>query len=217
MSLDCLRVDCTVQHQPRCCSSHHQALGRSLKPLANWRFGSIFRNSIPPVRPYKVPTFEEIFEVDHSATTEAAQHVVLNLKPADGGAGGGPSQNVLTFSNKFSENNRNSQIESPSSSNKYMYDDIFGNSGVVTSTTTASYEEIRKQKLLEMAKKELMKKQRLKSQRIKSQQKQEKFLKLNNYLQQQKKKILEKTPRSQQLDSFFSKIQGFSSSKTSQF
>merc|ERR1712241_1085319 len=55
------------------------------------------------------------------------------------------------------------------------------------------------------------------AQRIKSQQKQEKFLKLNNYLQQQKKKISEKTPRSQQLDSFFSKIQGFSSSKTSQF
>ena len=50
LSLDCLTVDCSVHYQPRCCSSHHQAVGRSLKPLANWRFGSIFRNSIPPVR-----------------------------------------------------------------------------------------------------------------------------------------------------------------------
>ena len=153
--------------------------------------------------------------MDHSATTEAAQHLLLNLNPGDGGQ----SHNVMKFSNQLSENNRNSQIESPGSSNKYMYDDIFGQSRVETSptTTTVSYEELRKQKLLELAKQELMKKQRLKSQRIKSQQKQEKFLKLNNYLQQQKKKILEKTPRSQQLDNFFSKIQGFSSSKTSQF
>ena len=222
LSLDCLAVDCTVHHQPRCCSSHHQAVGRSLKPLANWRFGSIFRNSIPPVRPYKVPTFEEIFEVDHSATTEAAQHVLLNLNQADGGGGGGGhQQNMMTFSNQLSpsqlsENNRNSQIESPSSSNKYMYEDIFGSSRDLTSTTQ-SYEELRTQKLLERAKQELVKKQRMKAQRIKSQQKQEKFLKLNNFLQQQKKKISEKTPRSQELDNFFSKIQGFSSSKTSQF
>ena len=222
LSLDCLAVDCTVHHQPRCCSSHHQAVGRSLKPLANWRFGSIFRNSIPPVRPYKVPTFEEIFEVDHSATTEAAQHVLLNLNQADGGGGGGGhQQNMMTFSNQLSpsqlsENNRNSQIESPSSSNKYMYEDIFGSSRDLTSTTQ-SYEELRTQKLLERAKQELVKKQRMKAQRIKSQQKQEKLLKLTNYLQQQKKKISEKTPRSQQLDDFFSKIQGFSSSKTSQF
>merc|ERR1719510_1334971 len=105
MSLDCLSVDCSFHHQARCCSSHHQALGRSLKPLANWRFGSIFRNSIPPVRPYKVPTFEEIFEVDHSATTEAAQHVLLNLNPGDGGQAGGQNRkNVMTFSNKLSEN-----------------------------------------------------------------------------------------------------------------
>ena len=171
-----------------------------------------------------MPTFEEIFEVDHSATTEAAQHVVLNLKPGDGsavGAAGGHSNNLMTFSSQLSpsqlsENNRNSQIESPASSNKYMYDDIFGQPRVPTSTT-ASYEELRKQKLLELAKQELLKKQRLASQRIKSQQKQEKFLKLNNYLQQQKKKTLEKSPRSQQLDNFFSKIKSFSSSKTSQF
>ena len=162
--------------------------------------------------------------MDHSATTEAAQHVVLNLKPGDGsavGAAGGHNNNLMTFSSQLSpsqlsENNRNSQIESPASSNKYMYDDIFGQPRVPASTT-ASYEELRKQKLLELAKQELLKKQRLASQRIKSQQKQEKFLKLNNYLQQQKKKTLEKSPRSQQLDNFFSKIKSFSSSKTSQF
>ena len=46
-----------------------------------------------------MPTFEEIFEVDHSATTEAAQHVLLNLNPASGGSAGG--QTGLTFSNQL--------------------------------------------------------------------------------------------------------------------
>ena len=163
-------------------------------------------------RPYKVPTFEEIFERDHSPTTEAANQIVLNLKQKHGG---------LKFPTTLSENYRTSQIEPPSdlhpklSSKKYLYEEMLDSSPKMTSTTV-SYEEIRKQKLLELAKQELLKKQRLKSQRIKNQQKQEKFLKLTKYLQQQKKKSV-KTPRSQQLDNFFTKIQGFSSSKTSQF
>jgi len=169
------------------------------------------------VRPYKVPTFEEIFEKDHSATTEAAQQVVLNLRPGNAGSEA-HTNNLMTFSNNLSENNRNSQIEPPSR-NQHMYEDIFS-SGQVTSqvtSTTLSYEDIMKQKLVERAKQELLKKQRMKSQRIKNQQKQEKFLKMNKFLQQHKKKTAEKSPRSQQLDNFFSKIQGFGSSKTSQF
>ena len=159
-------------------------------------------------RPYKVPTFEEIFEKDHSATTETAQQVVLNLRPHN--------NHGMKFPNVLSENNRNSQIEAPASGShiKYLYEDIFESAPQITSTTM-SYQDVRKQKLLELAKQELMKKQKLKSQRIKSQQKQDQFLKLTKYLQQQKKKSV-KSPRSQQLDSFFSKIQGFGSSKTSQ-
>ena len=187
--------------------------------LKKLKVNSSDSSSSPLSRPYKVPTFEEIFEKDHSATTEAAQQVLLNLKPG-GGLGQSP-YNSGRKSEALSENNRNSQIESPYSdfSPKWKskkYEDIFESQPKIT-TTTLSYEDLRKQKLLEMAKQELMKKQRLMAQRIKSQQKQEKFLKLNNYLKQQKKKISEKSPRSQQLDSFFSKIQGFGSSKTSQF
>ena len=48
--LSCLSVDCSLHHAHTCCSAHSQARGRSLQPLANWRFGSVFRNSIPPTR-----------------------------------------------------------------------------------------------------------------------------------------------------------------------
>ena len=48
--LECLSVDCSSQQYHTCCSSHSRGSARSLQPLANWRFGSIFRNSIPPVR-----------------------------------------------------------------------------------------------------------------------------------------------------------------------
>lgn len=34
----------------------------NIKPLANFRFGSVFRNAIPPKRDYTPPSFEDIFE-----------------------------------------------------------------------------------------------------------------------------------------------------------
>ena len=49
--LRCLAASCSAPHpDPACCSSAAAATARSLQPMANWRFGSIFRNSIPPVR-----------------------------------------------------------------------------------------------------------------------------------------------------------------------
>lgn len=215
-------------------------MGRSLSPLANWRFGSIFRNSIPPARPYKVPTFEEIFETDHSTKDEVEeepQKVVLNL---NSNRVGSPTEqkNLFQFSNLLSENNRNSLSSNPQMkemlsklSKKDLLHEAFFETTTkpyVSTTTTQSYKEIQKLKLIERAKEELRKKQLVKDKYIRAQQKKEKFLKiiqqqkqqqLEEQLQMQKKQQLEeqlqqqqkqKTPRSQELDSFFSKINGFS-------
>jgi len=119
-TLSCLTVNCQTKWDPNCCSGAQQGIGRSIQPLANWRFGSIFRNSIPPVRPYKVPSFEDIFETDHKkeeeeSTTMNPHRFSLQLKPFQKfGMQSNQQQNVVKFSNKFdefSEMDRNSESE----------------------------------------------------------------------------------------------------------
>merc|ERR1712178_238978 len=188
--------------------------------MANWRFGSLFRNSIPPPRQYKVPTFEEIFETDHSnpavGENEEPQKVVLNLNPSLGGKQQNSQKqqkNLFRFSNLLTEHNRNSLTNNPVLSealSKFSKKDYLQEAFFETETTTKSslsstlsYEDMRKQKLIEMAKEELRKKQQLKDQKIKAEQKQNKFLKI---MSQQK---LTKAPRSQELDNFFSKVKDF--------
>jgi len=114
-ALSCLSVNCQVKWDPNCCSGAQQGIGRSIQPLANWRFGSIFRNSIPPVRPYNPPTFEDIFETDHQSektesSTKKPQRFSLNLAP-NFGMNSNQQQNLFKYSNQFnglSEMDRNS-------------------------------------------------------------------------------------------------------------
>jgi len=124
-ALSCLSVNCQAKWDPNCCSGSQQGIGRSIQPLANWRFGSIFRNSIPPVRPYNPPTFEDIFETDHKSEKQANPKVKphrfsLNLDNKFG-MQSNQQQNVFKFSNKFdslSEMDRNS--DSSDTPNEYF-------------------------------------------------------------------------------------------------
>lgn len=233
--LSCLGVDCSsLHHAHSCCSAHSQARGRSLQPLANWKFGSVFRNSIPPTRPYKVPSFEDIFETDHSSKSEqkpeSQQQVVLNLNNPSGGQGQGQSpntrpENLFKFSNVLSEFSRNSFTNkatsdalSKLSKKDYLHEAFFETTTkpyIRMTSTTQSYGEIRQQKLLEMAREELRKKQLRKDQFIKAQQKRDNYLKI---IQQHTatEKPLVKESRSQELDSFFSKVKGFNNNKNAQ-
>jgi len=233
--LTCLNIDCSHQYVDTCCSARHQGVGRSLQPLANWRFGSIFRNSIPPVRPYKVPSFEEIFETDHSASrTEpdnTSPHQAQNLSPGGVGKLQTPAaqQNMFQFSNLLNENNRNSlnnnnpgvgvsEIFSKLSKHQALHEAFFETTTKPYTTSTRSYEELRKLKLIELAKEELKKKQQMKGQYIRAQQKKNEFLKIMRQQQQQQeqKQIeqMKKEPRSQDLDNFFSKVKDFDNTKT---
>jgi len=116
-ALSCLSVNCQMKWDPNCCSGAQQGIGRSIQPLANWRFGSIFRNSIPPVRPYNPPTFEDIFETDHQSektesSTKKPHRFSLNLAP-NFGMNSNQQQNLFKYSNQFnglSEMDRNSDI-----------------------------------------------------------------------------------------------------------
>jgi hypothetical protein len=116
-ALSCLSVNCQMKWDPHCCSGAQQGIGRSIQPLANWRFGSIFRNSIPPVRPYNPPTFEDIFETDHQSekaedSTKNPQRFSLNLNP-NFGMHSSQQQSLFKYSNKFdglSEMDRNSGV-----------------------------------------------------------------------------------------------------------
>merc|ERR1712123_11122 len=89
-----------------------------MQPLANWRFGSVFRNSIPPERPYKPPTFEDIFEMEHKreeieSTTMSPHKLSLQLNPLQRfGMQSNQEQNMFKYTNKFSEMDRNSESES---------------------------------------------------------------------------------------------------------
>merc|ERR1719330_601030 len=110
-----------MKWDPNCCSGAQQGIGRSIQPLANWRFGSIFRNSIPPVRPYKAPTFEDIFETDHSSKAEAEQQAASVLQLGPPAAGGRTSDPLQQFSNILSEYSRTSlpqQQQGPSLAQK---------------------------------------------------------------------------------------------------
>ena len=229
-NLHCIHVNCNYQHVEQCCSASSQNMGRSLSPLANWRFGSVFRNSIPPARPYKVPTFEEIFETDHSnkqeSDQEASQQIVLNLNSNKQTQS--DQKNLFKFSNLLSENSRNSLSSNPYAkemlsklSKKDLLDEVFFETSTqpYVSTTTQSYQELQKLKLIERAKEELRKKQLRKDQIIKAQQKQEKFIQIIQKQKEMKQELEEKqkqqakTPRSQDLDNFFAKINGFSDKK----
>jgi len=126
-TLSCLSVNCQVKWDPNCCSGAQQGIGRSIQPLANWRFGSIFRNSIPPVRPYNPPSFEDIFETDHKrflgeSTTVNPHRFSLHMNPFQKfSKQSNQQENVFKFSNKFdefSEMDRNS--ESESTTDKYF-------------------------------------------------------------------------------------------------
>jgi len=230
--LGCLNIDCSRQYVESCCTARHQGVGRSLQPLANWRFGSIFRNSIPPVRPYKVPSFEDIFETDHSSRTDPEPASPQN--PSPGVLGGNlktpSSQNLFQLSNILSENNRNSQnsnsgggaseLLSKLSKHQALHEAFFETTTKPYPTSTRSYEELRKMKLIEMAKEELRKKQQMKDQYIRAQQKKNEFLKIMRQQQKQQEQTkqiehLQKEPRSQDLDNFFTKVKDFDSAKTS--
>ena len=178
-------------------------------------------------RPYKVPSFEDIFETDHSSKSERkpeSQQVVLNLNNPSGGQGQGQSLNKrpedrFKFSNVLSEFSRNSFTNKATSDRKdYLHEAFFETTTkpfIQITTTTQSHEEIRQQKLLEMAREELRKKQLLKDQFIKAQQKRDNYMKI---IQQHTatEKPLVKEPRSQELDSFFSKVKGFNNNKNAQ-
>ena len=184
-------------------------------------------------RPYKVPSFEDIFETDHSLKAEQkseSQQVVLNLNHPSGGQGHGQSLNkrpedLLKFSNVLSEFNRNSftnkaasEALSKLSRKDYLHGAFFKTTAkpyIQITSTTQSHEEIRQQKLLERAREELRKKRLLKDQYIKAQQKRDNYMKI---IQQHTatEKPLVKEPRSQDLDSFFSKVKGFNNNKDAQ-
>ena len=115
-------------------------------------------------RPYKAPSFEDIFETDHSSKAERkseSQQVVLNLNHPSGGQGHGQSLNKrpedrFKFSNVLSEFSRNSFTNKATSDRKdYLHEAFFETSTtkpfIQITTTTQSHEEIRQQKLLEMA------------------------------------------------------------------
>ena len=57
-------------------------------------------------RPYKAPTFEDIFETDHSSKTEAEQQAASVLQLGPQAAGGRTSEPLLQFSNILSEYSR---------------------------------------------------------------------------------------------------------------
>ena len=184
-------------------------------------------------RPYKVPSFEDIFETDHSSKSEQetesqqeSQQVVLNLQS------GGQAQSLnkrpldlAKFSNVLSEYNRNSfsnptstsDILSNLSKKDYLHGAFFETTTkpYIQITSTQSHEEIRQHQLLELAREELRKKQLLKDKYIKAQQKHDNYMKI---IQQHRasEKPLVKEPRSQQLDSFFSKVKGFNNNKNAQ-
>ena len=184
-------------------------------------------------RPYKVPSFEDIFETDHSSKAEQkseSQQVVLNLNHPSGGQGQGQSlskrpEDLLKFSNVLSEFNRNSFTNKATSDalsklsrKDYLHGAFFETTTkpyIQITSTTHSQEEIRQQKLLERAREELRKKQLLKDQYIKAQQKRDNYMKI---IQQHTatQKPLVKEPRSQELDSFFSKVKGFNNNKDAQ-
>jgi len=213
--LSCMSIDCRScqNNAHRCCSSQHQGQSRSLQSMANWRFGSVFRNSIPPPRPYKVPTFEEIFEKDHSSDIQESQspnQFVLNLNSQNSkstnqaSSSHQQSKNMFKFSNFLTEHNRNS-LKSPivsetlsKLSKKDLLDEAFFES---TTSKKVSEEDLRKKKLLEMAKEKLINKQKKKDQMIKAQQKQENYMKMMAHQA--------KEPRSQDLDNFFLKSERF--------
>jgi len=193
--------------------------------MANWRFGSVFRNSIPPPRPYKVPTFEEIFEKDHSSDIQESQspnQFVLNLNSQNSkstnqaSSSHQQSKNMFKFSNFLTEHNRNS-LKSPivsetlsKLSKKDLLDEAFFES---TTSKKVSEEDLRKKKLLEMAKEKLINKQKKKDQMIKAQQKQENYMKM--MASQFSQKHQAKEPRSQDLDNFFSKVKDLSDASPS--
>ena len=153
--------------------------------------------------------------------------MVLNLNNPSGGQGQGQSlntrpENLFKFSNVLSEFNRNSFTNkatsdalSKLSKKDYLHEAFFETTTkpyIHTTSTTQSYEEIRQQKLLAMAREELRKKQLRKDQFIKAQQKRDNYLKI---IQQHTatEKPLVKESRSQGLDSFFSKVKGFNNNK----
>ena len=156
--------------------------------------------------------------------------MVLNLNNPSGGQGQGQSlnrrpQDLLKFSNVLSEFNRNSftnkdtsDLLSKLSKKDYLHGAFFETSTkpyIQITSTTQSQEEIRQQKLLEMAREELRKKRLLKDQYIKAQQKRDNYMKI---IQQHTaaEKPLVKEPRSQELDSFFAKVKGFNNKKDAQ-
>lgn len=217
-ALSCLSVNCQEKWDPNCCSGAQQGVGRSIQPLANWRFGSMFRNSIPPERPYNPPSFEDIFETDHQSeraesSTIKPQRFSLNLSPSFG-MQSNQQQNMFKYSSKFdglSEMDRNSDLSDTQNGyfntlNKLKEKQqqmLFGNRHETSTkpyrkqtTSTQRYEpdrdreeELQKQLLLKKQKEDMMEKQRMKSEYIKAQQAKNKLKKLIG----RKRKVSKKT------------------------
>ena len=131
------------------------------------------------IRPYKVPTFEEIFEKDHTSDiqSQSSNQFVLNLNSKNSKSTNQvssppqQSKNLFKFSNFLTENNRNS-LKSPivsetlsKLSKKDLLDEAFFES---STSKKSSEEELRKMKLLEIAKEKLINKQKKKDQMIKA-------------------------------------------------
>jgi len=108
----CNGVNCQTTWDQECCSTSQ---GRSMGSMANWRFGSIFRNSIPPPRPYNPPSFEEIFEKDPSSddidVMSSTQHKInLSLDPLKKFGIHQKQMNQLSNFGGFTEVDRNSDM-----------------------------------------------------------------------------------------------------------
>jgi len=165
----------------------------------------MFRNSIPPVRPYNPPTFEDIFETDHNFekdpfSAKKPQRISLNLSQKF--KQNQEQKNIFEFSNDFSMPNEMDRNSDSSEATKYFsaltrlrkkqHQMLFGDQGkgqkvkekvkkYGTSETTSESEEtkLKQQKKEE----EALEKQRKKSEYIKALQAKMKIKKLNSYKQ----------------------------------
>ena len=170
-------------------------------------------------RPYKAPTFEDIFETDHSSKAEAEQQAASVLQLGPPAAGGRTSEPLLQFSNILSEYSRSAlpqhQQQGTSVAQKaedYLQGALFSPATTPAPAPAPAPEEARKLRLLELAREELRRKQQRKAQYIKAQQRHDQYVQL---LQHQDTQLV-KEPRSQDLDNFFAKVKDFNNNKGSQ-
>jgi len=188
-SSSCATAICTSASWDATCCSAGKSLPWNIQPLANFRFGSVFRNAIPPKRDYSPPSYEDIFEKTirqekfHSESTTRRSHAIPQFDPF-------PNSQAFPETDRNSEsttaNYFRSQLNAIQERNQQM---LFGKEEPKISTTQRSTPRTtprttemslkkRREEQYLKAQQKLLQLQREQATRIKAQQSQSKLMQM---------------------------------------